>query len=60
MSWPTTKSPSTLAGLGLASNVAKSAEILHWTNGDYKGNFQPYVNTNLALYTMGVKFNGTT
>lgn len=54
-SWPTTKSPSTLVGLGLASNVAKSAEILHWESEDKNkaGTFQPYVIPSLPFTLWG-------
>lgn len=41
--WPTSVTPSTLVGLGQASNVAKSSEILHWSDGEQQGTFCPYV-----------------
>lgn len=52
-SWPTSKSPSTLIGLGLASNVAKSTQILHWQCEEKTGTFQPYVIPSLPFTLWG-------
>lgn len=51
--WPTTKSPSTLVGLGLASNVAKSSVMLHWRDKEKTGTFQPYVIPSLPFTLWG-------
>lgn len=51
--WPTTRSPSTLIGLGLASNVAKSSSILHWKDKEKSGTFQPYIIPSLPFTLWG-------
>lgn len=41
--WPIKYTFSSLTGLGLTNNVARSTKILSWDDGEDKGKFQPYV-----------------
>lgn len=51
--WPTVRSASTLIGLGLASNIAKSSNILHWKDSNKEGTFQPYIIPSLPFTLWG-------
>lgn len=52
-SWPTQITSSQLVGLGYASNVAKSSQVLPWSDGEQQGTFCPYV-VPLSLFPYGV------
>ncbi|XP_049747655.1 endogenous retrovirus group K member 25 Pro protein-like [Elephas maximus indicus] len=46
VSWPLSQTPTTLVGLGQASQAEKSSQILHWqdeSEPQCNGTFQPYV-----------------
>lgn len=52
-SWPTQATPSHLVGLGHASNVAKSSQVLPWSDGEQQGTFTPYVVPSLPISLWG-------
>lgn len=51
--WPATTSGSTLIGLGMANNIAKSSSILKWQDGNSTGHFQPYIIPSLPFTLWG-------
>lgn len=52
-SWSTQITPSHLIGLGHVSNVAKSSQVLPWSNGEQQGTFCPYVVLSLLISLWG-------
>lgn len=51
--WPVTRTSSSLVGLGMAANVARSTSILTWTFEDQTGHVQPYVIPSLPFFLWG-------
>lgn len=52
-SWPVTRSDSTLVGLGMAANVARSAGLVPWNHEGKRGHIQPYVIPSLPFTLWG-------
>lgn len=52
-SWPVQTTAASLTGVGQASNVAQSATILQWKDGEPAGTFQPYVVPSLPFILWG-------
>lgn len=51
--WPVIRTDSTLMGLGMAANVAKSSGIIPWRHGKKTGHIQPYVIPSLPFSLWG-------
>lgn len=55
--WPsscsTTRTESSLTGVGDAANVVQSSAILHWQGGEVTGTFQPFVIPSLPFIIWG-------
>lgn len=56
-SWPVIRTAFSLAGLGLASNVAKSSGLIPWSSGTKSGHIQPYVIPSLPFSLWRERYN---
>lgn len=53
-SWPTHETPNNLVGLGKASNVTQSSQILHWKDEENAtGTFRPFIIPSLPFSLWG-------
>lgn len=52
-SWPTTRTESSLTGVGHAANVVQGSAVLHWQDGEVTGTFQPFVIPSLPFTLWG-------
>lgn len=53
-SWPTSETPNNLVGLGKATNVKQSSQILHWKNEENTtGTFCPFIIPSLPFSLWG-------